>query len=235
MKKKLRYFLCFLFWFAFLNCSAQPAAKTKAPSRFGLIVFPNCTEASLTSYIQTASAFNNYKRSYFGAGIGFEVHRLVNINSKLSCNPALGITVYNQKQIYCDNAKLNTLESVSYSDKLSESAISLSLLINYNVKSYSFSAGPQFDIVSAAKINSVTRLNGYGYTNRINDEINFKKNGKTENGVFLLKFGVSKHKISKKFGAGIFYIHSLSDFTRYYNIRKIGKINGLLLQFNFSF
>ena len=111
----------------------------------------------------------------------------------------------------------------------------MSALLNYNIKSCSFSAGPQFDIVSAAKINSVTRLNGYGYTNRINDETNFKKDGKTKNGVFLWKFGVSKHNISKKFGAGIFYLHALSDFTTYYHIRKIGKINGLLLQFDFSF
>ena len=160
---------------------------------------------------------------------------LLALNKKFSLQPEFGFALYNQKQPYCDNAKLDALGSVSYTDKLYESTISLSALLNYNFKSYSFSIGPQFDIITAAKINSVETLNGFGYTNRINEETNFKKDKKIKSGVFLLRFGMSKHNISKRFGAGIFYLQALSDFTRYYDIRKIGKINGIAVEFNFSF
>lgn len=65
---KFKYSVFLLLLLFCLKGNAQGKGTEKA--KFGVIIYPNVTKASLVSYVSAASAFNNYKHSHFAAGIG---------------------------------------------------------------------------------------------------------------------------------------------------------------------
>jgi hypothetical protein len=62
------------------------------------------------------------------------------------------------------------------------------------------------------------------------EQIDFKKDKKDNGEVFSGLLGLSKLHIYKNFGAGLYYTIGFSDYTQYYQIRKIAKVNGFVLQ-----
>jgi hypothetical protein len=57
----------------------------------------------------------------------------------------------------------------------------------------------------------------------------FKGDNMASGAVFSILAGVSKREIYKKFGAGLYYSLGLSDYTQYYQLRQITRVNGFVL------
>ena len=53
----------------------------------------------------------------------------------------------------------------------------------------------------------------------------FRSNG----AVFSMLLGLGKRAIYKNFGAGIYYDFGFPDYTKYYQLRQIARVNGFLL------
>ena len=230
---KPRIFLVFLLTFFCFFLNAQTRTGEKYKTQFGFGIGANFTKAPLGSYIPSVSSWSKYTESHYGVGFNIKVFISMPISSHFYLQPELGFSLCKQKQIYGDDYPLNVLGSVSNTDKLVESAISIGGILKYRTKFFSVSVGPQMGLITAANINSLSRSNGYNNTLYLNSETDFKKDGKTYDPLFSLLFGVCNDNIYRNLGVGFYYNLGLSNYTSYYQIQQIGKVSGFSIQISY--
>jgi hypothetical protein len=156
------------------------------------------------------------------------------MGQKTYFRPELGFTLLNQRQIYDNYPQPHTELSTTYTEKLTETQISVSALLGIRLKPFSIELGPQLGFVTGAvdHTSSVTlAYNGPFYGTGMLD---FKKLKMANNFVCSALLGVSKQDIYKRFGAGLYYSFGLADYTKFYDSRQITKVNGLLLTLNMT-
>lgn len=148
--------------------------------------------------------------------------------------PELGFMLLNQKQLYSNSKIIDQELSSNFRDKLTESQFTLATLLSIETKYFSIDFGPSAALVTSAKINSVSKTIAYNGVRSDNEQTDFKKDKKANKAVFSGLLGISKINIYRTFGAGLYYNIGFSDYTQYYQMRKIAKVNGLVLQLTAS-
>jgi hypothetical protein len=136
----------------------------------------------------------------------------------------------NQKQLYSDSKNVDAELSSTFRDKLQESQIALATFLSIKTKYFSVDFGPSAGFVTSAKINSVLKTIAYNGVMYDKEETDFKKDKKASGAVFSGLLGISKLNLYKKLGIGLYYNVGFSDYTQYYQMRKIAKVNGFFLQ-----
>ena len=213
---------------------AQNRKKELDKTQFGFIAGPNFTKSPLASYITPTISWNNYTESHYSVGLDVKAFVSFPIGAQFYFQPELGYSLYRQKQLYSDDSPLNTVGSVSTTDKLLESAVTVDALMKYKSRYFSISGGLQMGLVTAAEIKSRERINGSVRTDYIDAETDFKKNGETHSPVFSAFFGLGKENILQNWGVGVYYSLGLSNYTANYQIRQITKVHGFLVQFSYT-
>jgi hypothetical protein len=154
----------------------------------------------------------------------------VHLGKSVSLRPELGFSLLNQKQLYSNSKIIDQELSSNFRDKLTESQVALTTLLSIATKYFSIELGPSAGLIMSAKINSISKTIAYNGVKTDKEQTDFKKDKKANEAVFSGLLGISKLNIYKNFGAGLYYNIGFSDYTQYYQIRKIAKVNGLVLQ-----
>jgi hypothetical protein len=197
---------------------------------FFIAIGPNLTKASLASYTPTEPGWGRKTSSTYAPGLDINFFVNVPLGKSVSLRPELAFSLLNQKQLYSDSKIIDEELSSNFRDKQTESQIALTTLLSIATKYFSIDFGPSAALIMSAKINSVSKTIAYNGVMTQKEQIDFKKDKKDNGEVFSGLLGLSKLHIYKNFGAGFYYTIGFSDYTQYYQIRKIAKVNGFVLQ-----
>ena len=213
---------------------AQKTKDSTGKVRFCIAIGPNLTKASLASYTPTEPGWGRRTSSNYSAGLDISFFVNVPLGKSVSFRPELGFRLLNQKQLYSDSKIIDQELSSNFRDKLTESQFALATLLSIETKYFSIDFGPSAGLVTTAKTNSVSKTIAYNGVMIDKEQTDFKKDKKANEAVFSALLGISKINIYKNFGAGLYYNIGFSDYTQYYQMRKIAKVNGLVLQLTAS-
>ncbi|MGN6341286.1 MAG: outer membrane beta-barrel protein [Ginsengibacter sp.] len=213
------------------------AQKTKDSTNkvsFCIAIGPNLTKASLASYTPTEPSWGRRTSSSYAAGLDINFFVNVPLGKSVSFRPELGFKLLNQKQMYSNSKIIDEELSSNFRDKLTESQLTLATLLSIETKYFSIDFGPSAGLITSAKINSVSKTVAYNGVMIDKEQTDFKKDKKANDVVFSGLLGISKINIYQNFGAGLYYNIGFPDYTQYYRMRKIAKVNGLMLQLTAS-
>jgi hypothetical protein len=198
---------------------------------FGFALGPNFTRASTISYTQdqAAASLGQYTMSKFAVGFDAKAFLILPMGQTTYFRPELGFTLLNQRQIYDNYPQPNTELSTTYTEKLTETQISVSALLGIRLKPFSIELGPQLGLVTGAVDHSSSLTLAYNGPVYGNAMLDFKKLKMANTAVCSVLLGVTRQDIYKRFGAGLYYSFGVADYTKFYYSRQITKVNGLLL------
>lgn len=199
---------------------------------FCIAIGPNLTKASLASYTPTEPSWGRRTSSSYAAGLDINFFVNVPLGKSVSFRPEIGFMLLNQKQFYSNSKIIDEELSSNFRDKLTESQFTLATLLSIDTKYFSIDFGPSAAVVTSAKINSVSKTIAYNGVMIDKEHTDFKKDKKANGTVFSGLLGISNINIYKNFGAGLYYNIGFSDYTQYYQMRKIAKVNGFVFQIN---
>jgi hypothetical protein len=197
---------------------------------FGFAIGPNLTRAPTISYTQDqAASLGQYTMSKFAVGFDAKAFLILPMGQTTYFRPELGFTLLNQRQIYDNYPQPNTELSTTYTEKLTETQISVSALLGIRLKPFSIELGPQLGLVTGAVDHSSSLTLAYNGPFYGNAMLDFKKLKMANTAVCSILLGVTRQDIYKRFGAGLYYSFGVADYTKFYYSRQITRVNGLLL------